>query len=106
MKRILLQVKRYSILLGLFLIFTNCGAANDPVKNEVQKAYHEWCSAIGTAKGDANKVIKFYAPNALLLPTLSPKILVNKHDGLHAYFTKLTSNPDMKCTTNRLITNL
>jgi uncharacterized protein (TIGR02246 family) len=106
MKGMHLQIKRYSILLGLLVIFTNSAVANNNAKNEVKKSYEAWCSAIGTARGDASKIVKFYAPKALLLPTLSPKILVNADGGLNAYFVKLTSLPNIKCSTDRLITNM
>ncbi len=106
MKGMYLQIKRYSFLLGLLFVVTNSAVASSDAKSEVKKSYEAWCSAIGTARGDASKVVKFYAPNALLLPTLSPKILVNKDGGLDAYFVKLTSLPNLKCTPDRLMTNM
>src|SRR5690348_15580998 len=72
----------------------------------VEKAYYSWCAAIGEAKGNPQVVVKFYATDAILLPTLSEHILVNKNGGLDAYFKKLTSYPDIKCTPQKLITRV
>ena len=56
------------ITIFFLLFFTDIiFAAN--AKQEVQKAYYDWCSSIGTAKGDASKITKFYAQNAILFPT-------------------------------------
>lgn len=73
----------------------------DKEKEGVKQAYENWCSAIGSAKGNASEVVKYYAPDAILLPTLSAKKLVNKDGGLDAYFQKLTSLKDIKCTPDR-----
>jgi len=87
-------------LLYLFLMFIALNAfaeSNKEVKKEVTKVYHQWCKAIGEAKGDASVVVKFYAPGALLLPTLSGKLLENTNGGLNEYFEKLTSLPKVEC---------
>lgn len=72
----------------------------------VKDAYYQWCNSIAKAHGDANVVTRFYSPNAILLPTLSEKILINKKDGLNAYFKKLTLLPNIKCTPKKLITRM
>ena len=73
----------------------------------VATAYQNWCKAIGAAKGDAQQVVKYYAKDAILLPTLSAKILRNNASGgMIEYFTKLTGNTDMKCTPEKLITKV
>lgn len=81
-------------------------ALADSAKQSVEKTYYAWCSAIGTAKGDSAKIVKFYAPNAILLPTLSSKILVNHDHGLDAYFKKLISYPNIQCKPQELVTQL
>jgi uncharacterized protein (TIGR02246 family) len=75
-------------------------------KSDVEKAYQQWCAAIGEAKGDASVVVKYYAPDAILLPTLSAKILQNTDGGLNAYFKDLTGKKNIKCTPEKLITRL
>jgi hypothetical protein len=106
MKTFNLYIK--TTLLALFLcLFSIASNADESTANaEVVTAYNSWCTAIGTAKGDASKIVKFYAPDAILLPTLSAKILVNHNGGLNAYFTKLTSYPHIQCTRNQLITQV
>jgi uncharacterized protein (TIGR02246 family) len=95
------------LLLCLLLLFSSASfAMENPVKTDVENAYHAWCAAIATAKGKPDVVVKFYAPDAILLPTLSPEILVNRQGGLDAYFAGLTSNQNTKCTPGKLITRL
>lgn len=73
---------------------------------QVEQRYYAWCQSIGTAKGDASQIVRFYAPGAMLLPTVSSKMLVNKHGGLDQYFQKLTSYPKIQCHPQKLITNI
>lgn len=104
MSKTLAQFNKIVFILVLFFAVFNPAMASD--KKEVEQAYYSWCTAIGTAKGDAAQVVKYYGPNAILLPTLSPKILMNKNGGLNAYFTKLTSEKNIKCTPQKLITRI
>ncbi len=79
----------------------------DTADRAVANAYQRWCSAIATADGRANDVVKFYAPNAILLPTLAPEILFNrKNGGKHAYFEALTSKKNIRCIPEKLITRV
>ena len=55
------------------------------------------------ANGNPDAMAKFYAPDAVLLPTLSPKILVNTNNGLNDYFVDFTSKKNIKCETNKII---
>ena len=80
------------------------GAQED--EGAVQKVYYEWCAAIGKAKGNPEVVVKYYAPDAILLPTLSSDVLENKNGGLNDYFKKLTSHKDIHCVTKKLITRM
>lgn len=88
-----------------FISFSSLAlAANDPDIKEVQKAYYSWCKSIGKAKGNPAIVVKHYAPEALLIPTLSSDFLINVNGGLNAYFKKLTSLKDIQCTPQTLRT--
>lgn len=103
MKRI---VKSYFLLILALVFSTSLFASTKEENREVEKAYKSWCSAIGTAKGNGDVMVEFYAPNALLLPTFSSKILSNYHGELNAYFADLTKNEDLKCKTDRLVTKV
>ncbi|MDX1902338.1 MAG: DUF4440 domain-containing protein [Gammaproteobacteria bacterium] len=94
------------VIVLLAFLFSNPLIAASSDANAVQQAYFAWCKTMGTAKGDAEKIVKFYAPNALLLPTLSPEILKNENGGLNAYFAALTARDQFKCTPQKLITQL
>ncbi|HEX2549492.1 MAG TPA: hypothetical protein VHM20_06665, partial [Gammaproteobacteria bacterium] len=83
--------KYFFILLCAFFSLTTFAASQSEIKNSVNRAYHQWCAAIGKAHGNPQVVTQFYAPNAVLVPTLSHKILRNKNHGLDEYFKELTS---------------
>lgn len=98
--------KRFLVIIALFCFSAVCNAAVSAQK-AVENSYYAWCSAIGTAKGDSSAIVKFYAPNAILLPTLSDKILFNSQGGgLSDYFKTLTSYQNIKCTPKQLITQM
>jgi hypothetical protein len=103
-KAILLRNMIWALLLqGLFV----ASAFAETAEHAVQQAYQNWCNAISTAHGRSSEVVKYYAPNAILLPTLSPDILFNREDGgKHEYFVALTSKKDVKCTPEKLITRM
>ena len=75
-------------------------------RKAVQNIYVDWCDAIGKAKGDPNVMVKFYAPDAVLLPTFYPKILLNRDNGLDKYFKVFTSQPNIECHPDALTTRL
>ncbi len=102
----MLKFQRYLFLTFLLSFFIHCAQAGDINKTAVKNAYTDWCSAVGKAKGRASVMVKFYAPDATLLPTLSPKILVNRHNGLDAYFIKFTGTPNIQCMPEKLVTQL
>lgn len=92
-------MKKYFIFLLCAVFSVNIFAATHAeIKNQVNQAYYQWCAAIGKAKGNPSVVTKYYAPGAILVPTLSHKILRNKNHGLDEYFTHLTSHENIKCT--------
>lgn len=99
-------LKNGFMLFWFFLFLTSICSASTPQAIEVEKTYANWCAAIGSAKGNAHEVVKYYAAGAILLPTLSPKILMNYHGGLNDYFVNLTQYPNIKCTTDKLITRV
>ncbi len=88
--------KRIFLLFMLFFVALSAQAGSTE-KAAINKAYKEWCSAISEAKGDPKVMVKFYAPDAILLPTFYPKILINMHGGLNDYFTTFTKQADLKC---------
>lgn len=103
MKLIHTNYKKLAFAL-LFLFAGAAFASND--EDAVKNAYKKWCTAIGKAKGNPHIVVKYYAPHAVLLPTLSPKILINTEGGLNEYFTRLTSYPSIRCSTEKIITHI
>lgn len=72
----------------------------------VKNIYHDWCSTIQPGKEQVEKIIQFYAPNAILLPTLSPDFLINQNNGFVPYFTMLTSLPKIHCESVKLVTHV
>jgi hypothetical protein len=95
---------KYYLLFFFFLTTAATAAVNPAV--EARLAYANWCASINKAKGNAAEMAKYYAPHAILLPTLSPKILFNDSREFTDYFVKLTSHKDIKCTTNKLLTEV
>lgn len=75
-------------------------------EHEVQAAYYEWVKEMMAAKGNPQKVINLYAHDAILLPTLSPKMKLNEKQELDAYFKNLTSYDQLTITTNKLVTRV
>lgn len=100
------QILFISCLLIFTSVFADTTQNDNHNKVAVEKAFYDWCTAIGKAKGNPQVIVKFYAPDAILLPTLSEKVLVNHNGGLDAYFKKLTSLPDIQCVPQKLITRV
>lgn len=90
----------------LFFLIQSVYANPNADRAAVQKEYRDWCAAISKAKGDPEVMVKFYAPDAILLPTFYPKILINAHGGLNAYFTEFTNSPNIECIPDTLKTQL
>jgi hypothetical protein len=102
-----MKSQKIALFLAVFLCFISSVFANNPEeKKALETSYYAWCDAIGNAKGDPSKVVKFYAKDAILLPTLSPKILMNTNHGLDAYFVSFTGHPHIRCQTDKLITQV
>ena len=66
---------------------------------EIEHAFHKWVSALNSGKSD--EVVKLYAKDATLLPTLSPKILTT-HQQLKQYFDILARKPNIKVVVDKL----
>ncbi len=97
----------FVVLLSFVLLSMNALAfQHTPDEKLVKETYYQWCESIGKAHGDAKIITQYYAPKAILLPTLSQKILINENNGLDAYFHKLTSHPNIHCTPQKLITRM
>jgi uncharacterized protein (TIGR02246 family) len=87
-------------------------------KLAVQQAYTDWTKAIETAKGNAKVITELYAPDAILLATLSPEVKRNLHSkasydlinfsntDLSQYFTEFSKLKDVHVTTQKLYTQL
>lgn len=94
------------LLFSVLLSINTLAAKQNADEKLVKDAYYQWCESIGKAHGDPKIVTQYYAPKAILLPTLSEKIKSNENHGLDSYFKKLTSHPNIKCTPKTLITRM
>ncbi len=72
----------------------------------VADTYRAWLKAVSQAHGDAAQMLKFYAPDAILVATFSPKLLHNSEGELVGYFKKFTSLPNIQGTTQDLQTRV
>jgi uncharacterized protein (TIGR02246 family) len=59
----------------------------------VTKAFESWIAAVSS--GNPEQVVKLYAEDAVLLPTLSP-VVHDTPDKRHAYFTEFISRQNLK----------
>lgn len=106
MSQISLSFKKIVWIILLQSLFVTSLFA-ETAQQAVVNAYQQWCSAIATAHGRAADVVKFYAPNAILLPTLAPDILFNsKNGGQSEYFVEFTSKKNIQCIPEKLITRV
>lgn len=72
-------------------------SSQETSKQQIQKAFDTWLAAVSSGSSDA--VIKLYAKDAVLLPTLSPKV----HNTLELrkeYFDAFTAKENLKGTVN------
>jgi uncharacterized protein (TIGR02246 family) len=94
------------VLLALLFCTTISWANAEYDIKQVESTYQAWCNTIALAKGNPDKITKLYAPDAVLLPTLSAKILINRNHGLDEYFTSFTSKKNIQCKTNKILTQI
>ncbi len=66
---------------------------------EIENTFHKWVTALNSGKSE--DVVKLYAKDATLLPTLSPKILTT-HQQLKQYFDMLAGKPHIKVVVDKL----
>lgn len=95
------------ILIVTFLFFMGCGKETNQttVKGAVKDAYFNWIHQVETSRGYTEGVVSLYANNAILLPTLSPKMCTTKQM-LVDYFVKFLSLKNMQIETKQLITRI
>jgi uncharacterized protein (TIGR02246 family) len=77
-----------------------------PDTDVVAEQYQAWLKAVSTARGDAVPMLKFYAPDAVLVATFSPTLLHNDKGELAGYFKKFTALPNISGTTQDLQTRV
>ena len=69
----------------------------------LKNQYHRWVHEVETSGGNVQGVLNLYADDAILLPTLSPKICTNKKM-LADYFNHFLNLQSLKVETKELIT--
>lgn len=72
-------------------------SSQETSKQQVQKALDAWLAAVSSGSSDA--VMKLYARDAVLLPTLSPKVH-NTPELRKEYFDVFTAKENLKGTVN------
>jgi uncharacterized protein (TIGR02246 family) len=81
-------------------------ATSGPAADAVAAEYHAWLKAVSEADGDPAPMLKFYAPDAILVATFSPVLLHNDKGELAEYFKKFTALPKIAGTTQDLQTRV
>lgn len=92
---------KISLLALCFSLFSLSASAND--QTDVEHAFYHWCASI--SKDNADSIVKHYSKEAILLPTLSSQILLQKENQIKPYFVKLTGHTGIKCIPQKLITH-
>lgn len=93
-----------SLLISLFsiAIISQANIGYGAVLNNdvsIKVAYLHWVKAIESAHGNPKAVVALYAPNAILLATFSPHLLINNNHGLDKYFASFTGHKNLRCST-------
>ncbi|CAN1211696.1 hypothetical protein TUMEXPCC7403_15945 [Tumidithrix helvetica PCC 7403] len=70
----------------------------------VRQAYETWVSTVGAANCNPVPVLALYDKDAILLATLSSTVRENSKNQLRPYFEKFTCLPNLKGTTNQILT--
>lgn len=79
---------------------------SEAIIRDVQMAYWNWVFAVTHANGDPKTVVDLYQVDAVLLPTLSPEVMINCDGGLDEYFENFTGLTELKCFTDELVTQI
>jgi uncharacterized protein (TIGR02246 family) len=66
--------------------------AQTPTEQQIIALFEEWQSALRT--GDVNQVADRYAPDAVLLPTLSPRIRTTREEIVDYFVGFLAKQPE------------
>lgn len=77
--------------------------AKEPTEQEIAALFDEWNAALGT--GDAETVADRYAPDGVLLPTVSKQVRTDR-DGIVDYFEHFQENDPVGEKTETIITVL
>ncbi|MCH9811136.1 DUF4440 domain-containing protein [bacterium] len=96
---------KWGIIAIMALVCGSCGKKemDRGEKGSVREAYFLWVDAVEAAKGKTAGVLSLYANDAILLPTISPKLCRTKEE-LNEYFMHFLSLEDLKAETVELIT--
>jgi uncharacterized protein (TIGR02246 family) len=78
-------------------------AVGGPTQQQISALFDEWNAALAT--GNPEKVADLYAPDAVLLPTLSPQIRTTRA-GIVDYFTHFLPSKPKAVITQEIITVL
>ncbi|MFD8494710.1 SgcJ/EcaC family oxidoreductase [Amycolatopsis sp. NPDC059657] len=76
------------------------GCSTTPAKLDVSTLFSNWNAALAT--GDADKVADLYAPDAVLLPTVSDKVRTNRAD-IVDYFKHFLENKPSGTIENEVV---
>lgn len=100
-----LAAYKWGIIVIMTVMCVSCGKKeiSRGEKGSVREAYFLWIDAVVNAKGNSEEVLSLYAKDAILLPTVSPKLCKTKED-LKEYFAFFLSLKDLHATTTELIT--
>ena len=96
---------RWGVIAVMALVCGSCGKKemDRGEKGSVREAYFLWVDAVEQSKGNPEGVLSLYAEDAILLPTLSPKMCKTKED-LKAYFLKFLALDELQAETVELVT--
>jgi len=102
------MVKR--LILGVICIMTlvtaGCGTKFNKTsyeKGTVRGMYFEWVNAVESAHGNPEGVVKLYAEDAILLPTISPHMYKSRKT-ITKYFDTFLLLRDLQVDTQEIVT--
>lgn len=94
-------MKKYTLIAFVLLIQSFSAFADDIIpqlatqQQEIVKVYGNWQNALASRK--SQKIVQLYSNDAILLPTLSNKVINNQKERTD-YFNALTKRKDLKVT--------
>ncbi len=66
------------------------------LNDDIKDTLNLWIETVGSANGDADKVLPLYAKDAVLLATFSDRVRCNSEDDLRGYFTYFSGIPGLQ----------